>query len=389
MAKYYQHIDPNEPDVFQTVTKLLYIDDDDQEMVVYNFEDGTKYGAAFIASISDNPEVSNKKMIEIEFPSAVWKFNKKVVNMNNQKITSEQDGQQYEIPDPYFVDRNGAKNIKLSSESELGFGTGLVTDGVRYDIIPPRKMGIKIEDESHYYSSYIKYALQNNITLEKDIYTDFLKTSRLPQSYNTSVQKELGNNSFNFNDFKQTTKSVQTPKEVVTSVNTNKTSNTNPFNETKKQLVINADEIIASNDYDIVSITYQGNNYTLDINKFFKQSVTEEHVLTTKPTADIVIDNISEQQLELVDNMINMSKTEEAHIDMELLLLLPPADVYNIIKTVYPDGMADAFVKNIANRMSAEELKLAVAKGLLSFYNGEIAEKDKNKNKNILSEITE
>ena len=69
--------------------------------------------------------------------------------------------------------------------------------------------------------------------------------------------------------------------------------------------------------------------------------------------------------------------------------LLIANDVYNIIKTVYPDGMADAFVKNIVNRMSAEELKLAVAKGLLSFYNGEIAEKDKNKNTNILSEITE
>jgi hypothetical protein len=66
--------------------------------------------------------------------------------------------------------------------------------------------------------------------------------------------------------------------------------------------------------------------------------------------------------------MINMSQKEECTIDIELILSLPPIDVYRLIKTAYPKGLSDAFVKTIANRMPIKELRLALAQGLLCYY---------------------
>ena len=94
----------------------------------------------------------------------------------------------------------------------------------------------------------------------------------------------------------------------------------------------------------------------------------EPQMVTTIEILDIEIDIINTPEWELINNMINMSQKEECSIDIELILSLPPVDVYRLIKTAYPKGLSDAFVKTIANRMPIKELRLALAQGLLSYY---------------------
>lgn len=376
MAKYYQHIDPSEKEFFQKTTKLLYIDDRDPDILLYYFDDGTKCAVDYIAPMSKAaPPVGLKKMVEIELPTARWTF--KQVETKQQHLTERDDksGQIFEIPDPYFVDKNGNRNTRLSNENEIGFGTGTVMDGIRYDAQPPRFMGIPQDDLSIYYASYIQYAVENNMELKKDVYTDFLNTDNL--NVQTVPYKEhvmpISENKVN---------SVKTLENTVISKNENsielptKPVSTNLFSETKKQMIINADELITSNEYDNVSITYNGETYEFPIDVFFKQSINEipEPVVETKVIEklsedDIDIDIINTPEWDLVNNMINMSQKEECTIDMQLILALPPIAVYKLIKTVYSPGMSDAFVKTIANRMPVKELKLALAQGLMTFYN--------------------
>jgi len=66
--------------------------------------------------------------------------------------------------------------------------------------------------------------------------------------------------------------------------------------------------------------------------------------------------------------MIDMSQKDKCDIDMSITLSLPPVSVYKIIKQVYPEGMAKAFVNIIADRMQMIELKSAVAAGLIEYY---------------------
>ena len=90
--------------------------------------------------------------------------------------------------------------------------------------------------------------------------------------------------------------------------------------------------------------------------------------------SDIPIDIINTPEWGLINNMINMSQKEECAIDMELVLSLPPVEVYKLIKTAYPKGLSEVFVKTIANRMPIKELRIALAHGLMCYYDGDAEE---------------
>ena len=49
MAKFYQHINSDDP-LFQKTTKLLYVDDSDPDLLLYVFDDGSKKIVAEIAN---------------------------------------------------------------------------------------------------------------------------------------------------------------------------------------------------------------------------------------------------------------------------------------------------------------------------------------------------
>ena len=63
MAKFYQHLEPNE--LMGKVTKLRYVDDinEDDNIVYYYFVDGTKCNSEFIGEINDMAAVEKKKIM--------------------------------------------------------------------------------------------------------------------------------------------------------------------------------------------------------------------------------------------------------------------------------------------------------------------------------------
>lgn len=378
MAKFYQHINSDDP-LFQKTTKLLYVDDSDPDLLLYVFDDGSKCSAEFVAKIDDmNANNGMYHMVEVESPVNIWRFKSielKPTNLNAKTA----DGQDVEVPDPYFVGLSG-------NNSQLN-GGGLVKEGIRWESRSPRPAVRPIDDINEYFGSYIKYAVENNVKINKDINTDLVMkamSGKLDEAIkNNASQPAINTAPTEEPKIEQTI--LKTSMPIGDSVpeikaNTLKKEPVSVFQETKKQLIINADELINSNDYDIVKLTFNGEEKEIDIKKFFTQAVEEQKVVEVQAAAltpqgpvtlakdDIEIDIINTPEWELINNMINMSQKEECSIDIELILSLPPIDVYRLIKTAYPKGLSDAFVKTIANRMPIKELRLALAQGLLSYY---------------------
>jgi hypothetical protein len=379
MAKFYQHINSDDP-LFQKTTKLLYVDDSDPDLLLYVFDDGSKCSAEFVAKIDDmNANNGMFHMVEVESPVNIWRFKPielKPTNLNAKTA----DGQDVEVPDPYFVGLSG-------NNSQLN-GGGLVKEGIRWESRSPRPAVRPIDDINEYFGSYIKYAVENNVQINKDINTELVMkamSGKLEDAVNKNTAPAINPAPVEEPAVEHTTLKTsmpigETPVAAAAPVNTPKKEPINVFQETKKQLIINADELINSNDYDIVKLTFNGEEKEIDIKKFFTQAVEEQKVVEVKAEApkaqgpavlaedDIEIDIINTPEWELINNMINMSQKEECTIDIELILSLPPIDVYRLIKTAYPKGLSDAFVKTIANRMPIKELRLALAQGLLCYY---------------------
>ena len=370
MSKFYQHINSDDPK-FQTTTKLLYVDDSDPDLLLYNFEDGTKCSAEFIAKIDDfNANSGTYHMVEVESPVNIWRFKPIEVKAENL-MAKTADGQDVEVPDPYFVGLSG-NNAPLN-------GGGAIKEGTRWESRPPRPAVRPIDDINEYFGSYIKYAVENNVKINKDINTKLVMDAM--EGKLTAVEEEEKT------PVAEAPAETGKPQQLKTSlapVNKVKPAKQqNPFAETKKQLIINADDLINSNDYDIVKLTYNGEEHEIDINTFFAQSIEEQKIVEVSQPAnnmnttidvadsDIPIDIINTPEWGLINNMINMSQKEECAIDMELVLSLPPVEVYKLIKTAYPKGLSEVFVKTIANRMPVKELRIALAHGLMCYYDGD------------------
>ena len=379
MAKFYQHINSDDT-LFQKTTKLLYVDDSDPDLLLYVFDDGSKCSAEFVAKIDDmNANNGMYHMVEVESPVNIWRF--KPIELKPTNVNAKTaDGQDVEIPDPYFVG--------LSGSNSLLNGGGVIKEGIRWESRSPRPAVRPIDDINEYFGSYIKYAVENNVQINKDINTELVMkamSGKLEDAVNKNAAPAINPAPVEEPAVEPTTLKTsmpigETPVAAATPVNTPKKEPINVFQETKKQLIINADELINSNDYDIVKLTFNGEEKEIDIKKFFTQAVEEQKVVEVKTEApkaqgpvvlaedDIEIDIINTPEWELINNMINMSQKEECTIDIELILSLPPIDVYRLIKTAYPKGLSDAFVKTIANRMPIKELRLALAQGLLCYY---------------------
>ena len=378
MAKFYQHINSDDP-LFQKTTKLLYVDDSDPDLLLYVFDDGSKCSAEFVAKIDDmNANNGMFHMVEVESPVNIWRFKPielKPTNLNAKTA----DGQEVEVPDPYFVGLSG-------NNSQLN-GGGMIKEGIRWESRSPRAAVRPMDDINEYFGSYIKYAVENNVQINKDINTSLVMkamSGKLDEAIkNNTSQPAINIAPTEEPKIEPTTLKTSMPigesaPEIKVSIP--KKEPVSVFQETKKQLIINADELINSNDYDIVKLTFNGEEKEIDIKKFFAQAIEEQKVVevqaethtsqgpVTLAADDIEIDIINTPEWELINNMINMSQKEECTIDIELILSLPPIDVYRLIKTAYPKGLSDAFVKTIANRMPIKELRLALAQGLLSYY---------------------
>lgn len=101
------------------------------------------------------------------------------------------------------------------------------------------------------------------------------------------------------------------------------------------------------------------------------EKIVEKVVEKEVGTGQLISIDISDDQRSLIENMIGMSQKDSCSIEMELTLKLPPIQVYNLINSVYPAGMSDAFVNIIANSMDITQLRESVAAGLKQYYDTE------------------
>ena len=72
----------------------------------------------------------------------------------------------------------------------------------------------------------------------------------------------------------------------------------------------------------------------------------------------------------LIKNMIDKSKKKSATIRLNVSMELPPKEIYNTIRDVYEEGMADEFVKSVTARISMDNLLESLSTGMKKFYEG-------------------
>lgn len=341
MPKYYQHIDPSD-EMFGNVTTLFYIDDDDPDMRVYVFDDGSKCNENYIGALNDATAFDAKKAFaEVSSPKNVWRFNKKEIVANKQFATGK-DGLQYEIPDLYMYDHNTDKKVT-------------------FDTYAPVMSNANTEPLDGYVLSNITSGLCASPSVD-------VERVRISSGRATSPKKQ-----------KPQLPASEAPErhEPVAEVQ--------PYAEADDDTiyldengVMNIDiDAINANPDRIVNVRMNGRVVPMMLHDFMRSAMTpvEEKVVEKVVTREVEV-NVGELEIEgkdgaeygLVNNMIDMSKKEECSIAMELDVQLPPKSVYDIIKSAYTEGMTECFIRIIANNMSVRGLRMAVADGLSGYY---------------------
>ena len=334
-TRYFQHLNENNDD-FQKVTTLEYIDNS-QGFLMYYFKDGSKCNKNYIAPVNVD-SISGYEFAEVTSPYNIWKLSKVVPKKEEPEMIQNANGEWVEKPS--IEDYTNSKSIRKT----------------RIDVIgkPIKDNNYQMPDDSEYYFDLNAYRAQ--------------KTSK----------KEETNFDFNENSSKniepaQFTEIKDESKIVLAEI---------PYcKKDDKTLHLDATQLM-NGSIDKVLIHFKDNQvYEMSITEFIENAITpkeekvvekvvEKEVLVKTSDTDIDL-GVDSTQKGLLDNMIDMSNKMECAIDMELTLKLPPASVYKLIKSVYPEGMDRGFVNIIANRMQVKELKTSVADGLMAFYDDE------------------
>ena len=351
--RYFQHLDPHN-DTFQTVTTLDFIDDSDPTFVMYYFADGSKCNKDYIGALNEQNVFGNKEFVEVSSPNNKWVFAIKPEQSNKKPETIRtQSGELVEIP---------------TEEQWYGIDSKRTSEKDRYIVkVRPKYVEPKFID------------------------------TELMQNQDQKIEQEESFD-FNIND----NNSIEVAAEDVTK---------NNF-ETHIEKI----SYIDSNEFaDTIKFRYNGQIYEMASSQFFAnaimspqekiiEKIVEKEVKKEVPEDHIEI-GLDDTQKMLVDNMIDMSQKEHCDIEMCLTLNLPPLSVYKLIKSVYPKGMSAGFVNIIADRLKTVQLKQAVAKGLLAYYdedsiiidaetqpetiNSSINEQEINQEEQIITEHTE
>lgn len=409
MAKFYQHMEPGTN--LGKVTQLKYIDDiSDDELILYVFKDGTKSDESYIAEVNSMEAFNGRYMfVELSEPNNKWTFIEKefnVAKVNTRNI----DGVTYEVPDPGLsITRDGEGNMIAGDHVFMGTemsenGTGipapktLSKSGKRTDATPPRiSKNVRVEPKENYLLSLHPELLigeTTNVVNENN--NDILSHT---VNRNNGIIKNIGKVS-NSNNIQQETKSEEITCTVQTVVN-NK-----PINESQKIVVpkntpvynnnnspistavvetvkhasinINVDDILSNEEFDKVNLIIGGKTEEITIKDF----VNRLKQISVTPKEYSPFDDPNYKEDTLITNMIDKSKKKVYKIGVDVELALPPKSVYQTIKEVYPDGMADNFVTSIARRMNDTSLKEALANGLTAYYESTV-NSSKNEDQNL------
>lgn len=145
---------------------------------LYYFNDGTKYFESFVGLWGDvKAYTSNKILAMIPNINTLWRFEVKEVKQQHKKSIGE-DGKEYEIPDPYFIDRNTGKalhntqSIKVSDKAYP----------------PPYRRFEPIEISNEYYMSYSSNDKEETIPDEK---VQIKENNKEPEDSNWRVSPNI------------------------------------------------------------------------------------------------------------------------------------------------------------------------------------------------------
>lgn len=305
MARYFQHLNSNS-DLFQTVTKLEYIDNTDPDFVLFYFADGTKCNKEFIGKMNDESAIKTKEYIEVSNPSNKWVLEIKEYE-STPKMAQNANGEMVEVADLYSVNRNSPIKPTVNI------------------IKKPIKSVIQLEPDSNFY--IVNSTQSNNSNSEKEV------VNKILDNVNKPVNEEA------------------------------------KANQQKENNIIKNDIIDLDNINSLNNIKFKFNYKEYSIEELL--ILLNEKIKIRQDNDEHLKINLDPTQRSLIDNMIAMSTKETCDIEMLLTMSLPPVTVYQLIKSVYPNGMSNEFVNIIADSMKIKELKYAVANGLLAYYNGE------------------
>jgi len=338
----------NDKTFFQKVTTLDYIDNSGIEPMYY-FKNGYKCAKSYIAPVN-SLFVEGFEFAEISSPENKWSL---------MVVKRRDDGDK---PKPQKAD-NGI----IYDAPPLPDANGNISSEPRIEVIskPTPVSNYIAPDDSMY-----EYVFEDSESFDFNENQEVKSVSTTQEAipvYSEPVQTEVQEPVH------------QDPRKVVQMNSPVKVIN-NFFKVEGDTLVLDARSLMST--FKTVSIRFDAEGYEMPMDEFIDNGITpkeekivekvvEKEVIVKKDATDIEI-NLTDEQKGLIDNMIDMSNKMECTIDMELTLRLPPVQVYKLIKTVYPAGMDKGFVSIIANRMQVNELKTAVADGLMAFYDEEL-----------------
>ena len=370
MARFYQHLEPN--DLMGKVTKLLYIDDiHDDEMIIYYFADKTKCNEDYIAALNDANAVEEMKiMAEVSDPVNTWKLTKKVIEIKEdvRKATNSQ-GEIVEAPDPgmgLVRGDNGVYTTDASKKSKNGC--------IRIDSIPPKHSNKMVEPKENYLLSLhpeLENANKSGMTDNDDEISNILFKKTLNGSSNSNNSDNVINNSVN-------------NLKTVTSVNNTSVLHDNtitpPVNDTvtENQMIKHPELYInLDNSYENIIIVKDNVKHQFNINDFIDKLFAVKKVEKPAPEKPKQPEYNIKGEDELITNMIEKSKKVECTIGAEFVMNIPPKAVYDTIKMAYPDEMAQQFIYSLAERTSYDSLKNVLRAGLSGFYDDSTEEENK------------
>jgi hypothetical protein len=333
MGRFYQHLEFGEQ--LGKITRLKYIDDiSDDELILFYFIDGTKCSTQFIMDwdSEEDPQQTKKVMAEITSPANPWIIERHEIVPDEDRIMVGADGVRYQAPDP------SAKSVTNGTSGEI---TEEAKSGIRIELKHPRRVAKYDREPDEMYLLSLHPELE---TAEvAPVMTQPKKAVRLQRPVS---QKPVEiDESF---DLDAAVESAVQPK---------------------------ASAINRCMDFDrlgdTVVFVMNGKQNSMSKEEFVKRlsvsSQQYENAVKNNKSANLM--SIMDNEDVLIKNMIDKSKKNKCKITMSLSLDIPPQEVYDTIKMVYEEGMADQFVKSLTARyLSQDNMLSAISSGLSAYY---------------------
>lgn len=377
MARFFQHLEPG--DNIGKITRLKYIDDiSDDELILYYFEDGSKCSSEFISFVDDDfdPMQAKKKvMAEITGPNNPWVIERHEIVPDEDRIIVGADGVRYQAPDPTtkFAGSLGAQTTSVAEEAK---------SGIRIEVHPPRKVARFTQEPDNAYLLSEHPNLELNVkssvdmkkpvTVAKNNKPEYIQTIDVTD---VSMKNEITNfdnefdvdDSTSLNEIPQQIRSQQLPQpqprpEIhlpVSGLPINTLSANN--------LLIDFDKI----KNDEITFIIDNKTYRLEPEEVKKRLTvsSNDYEEALKQSSSMNLSNIMDNEDVLIKNMIDKSKKNKCKITMSLALDIPPQEVYDTIKVVYEEGMAEQFVRSLTARyLSQDNMLSSISDGLKAYY---------------------